>query len=76
VSEFSFLFICVYVHFDIDLQKTPYDDQCALRIFARCDDVMRMVMEELNLTIPPYVDKQLWSDEEWLTNFEQNWPFR
>ncbi|CAF3927769.1 unnamed protein product [Rotaria sordida] len=59
-----------------DLQKTPYDDQCALRIFARCDDVMRMMMEELNLVIPSYIDLQLWSDAQWLTDFEQNWPFR
>lgn len=61
---------------NIDLQKTPYDDECALRIFARCDDVMRMVMKELNLTIPPYTDLQLWSDADWLAGFEQNWPFR
>jgi hypothetical protein len=65
-----------FLSFDIDLQKTPYDDQCALRIFARCDDVMRMVMKELNLRIPPYTDLQLWSDEQWLTDFGQNWPFR
>ena len=44
---------------NLDLQKTPYDDACALRIYARCDDVMRMVMDELNLTIPSYVDLQL-----------------
>ena len=24
----------------INLQQTPYDDHCALRIFARCDDGM------------------------------------
>ncbi|CAF1364101.1 unnamed protein product [Rotaria sordida] len=60
----------------VNLQKTPYDDQCALRIFARCDDVMRMMMEELNLVIPSYIDLQLWSDAQWLTDFEQNWPFR
>jgi hypothetical protein len=35
-----------------------------------------MVMEELNLTIPPYTDLQLWADAQWLTDFEQNWPFR
>ncbi|CAF1155592.1 unnamed protein product [Adineta ricciae] len=59
-----------------DLQKTPYDDQCALRIFARCDDVMKMVMKELDLVIPPYTDLQLWSNAEWLADFERNWPFR
>ena len=61
---------------NLDLQKTPYDSRCALRIFARCDDVMSMVMKELNLTIPPYVDLKLWSDEQWMKDFEENWPFR
>ncbi|CAF1394071.1 unnamed protein product [Adineta ricciae] len=60
----------------VNLQKTPYDDQYALRIFARCDDVMKMVMEELNLVIPPYTDLQLWSNTEWLADFERNWSFR
>ncbi|UJR11436.1 hypothetical protein I4U23_015616 [Adineta vaga] len=60
----------------VNLQKTPYDKNCALRIFARCDDVMSMIMKELNLTIPPYVDLKLWSDEQWLKDFENNWPFR
>lgn len=60
----------------LDLQKTPFDGLCAVRIFARCDDVMRMVTQELNLNIPPYTDLQLHSNSEWLTNFEQNWPFR
>ncbi|CAF3758687.1 unnamed protein product [Rotaria sordida] len=60
----------------VNLQKTPYDDLCALRIFARCDDVMKMVMKELNLTIPPYTDLTLWSNAQWLKDFEQNWPFR
>ncbi|CAF1566230.1 unnamed protein product [Adineta steineri] len=60
----------------INLQKTPYDDQCALRIYARCDEVMSMVMKELNLTIPQYTDLKLWTDTQWMTDFEQNWPFR
>ncbi|CAF0776560.1 unnamed protein product [Adineta ricciae] len=60
----------------VNLQKTPYDSRCALRIFARCDEVMSMVMKELNLTIPPYVDLKLWSDEQWMKDFEKNWPFR
>lgn len=61
---------------NVDLQKTPYDDKCTLRIFARCDDVMKMLMQELNLIIPPYTDMQFWSNTQWLTDFEQNWPFR
>jgi hypothetical protein len=66
------LFHNIFFLFDIDLQKTPYGDQCALRIFARCYDVMRMVMNELNLTILPYVGLQLWMDTQWMTDFEQN----
>lgn len=60
----------------VNLQKTPYDDNCALRIYARCDEVMQMVMDELNLTIPPYIDLQLYSNTEWLNDFDKNWPFR
>ena len=37
---------------------------------------MKMVMEELNLSIPPYTDLQLWSNPEWLANFDRQWPFR
>ena len=62
--------------FGVDLQKTPYDDRCALRIFARCDDVMRMLMKELDVTIPPYSDLSLWSNAQWLADFEKQWPFR
>ena len=78
MSEISFpsSYLIVSRLLNKDLQKTPYDDQCALRIFARCDDVMKMVMEELNLLIPPYTDLQLWSNTEWLADFERNWPFR
>ncbi|CAF1429137.1 unnamed protein product [Adineta steineri] len=60
----------------INLQKTPYDDLCELRIFAQCDDVMSMLMKELDLTISPYIDLKLWLNEQWLADFEQNWAFR
>uniref|UniRef100_A0A6T8BGH0 Deacetylase sirtuin-type domain-containing protein n=2 Tax=Prymnesium polylepis TaxID=72548 RepID=A0A6T8BGH0_9EUKA len=33
----------------INLQQTPYDDGCSLRIFARADDVLRMLAAELRL---------------------------
>jgi NAD+-dependent protein deacetylase sirtuin 6 len=33
----------------INLQKTPYDSLASIRIFAKCDDVMRMLMEELTI---------------------------
>jgi len=38
-----------------NLQKTPLDSKCTLRIFAKCDDLMKMVMEELQLEIPPFI---------------------
>ncbi|CAF1186618.1 unnamed protein product [Adineta steineri] len=60
----------------VNLQKTPYDNECELRIFARCDEVMTMVMKELNLTIPRYTDLKLWEDTEWMIDFEENWLFR
>ncbi|CAF1014310.1 unnamed protein product [Didymodactylos carnosus] len=60
----------------VNLQKTPYDDHCALRIYARCDEVLAMVMKELNVEIPPYKDLKLASDSNWMKEFEKNWPFR
>lgn len=71
---YNFIYDVIFLH--IDLQKTPYDSLCALRIFARCDDVMNMVMRELSSTIPIYTDLKLWSNPQWLENFEKNWPFR
>lgn len=38
-----------------NLQKTPLDDLAALRIHARCDDLMAAVMGELGLTIPAWI---------------------
>eukprot|EP00474_Spongospora_subterranea_P001057 CRZ01515.1 hypothetical protein [Spongospora subterranea] len=37
--------ICV-----INLQKTHLDRRCAIRIFARCDDVFRLLLENLGLS--------------------------
>mmetsp|Transcript_6014 Transcript_6014/g.7795 ORF Transcript_6014/g.7795 Transcript_6014/m.7795 type:complete len:426 (-) Transcript_6014:63-1340(-) len=34
----------------INLQETPYDDTCALRIFGKIDDVMMLLAEELEIT--------------------------
>jgi NAD-dependent SIR2 family protein deacetylase len=34
----------------INLQQTPYDDDCALRIFGKADDVMSLLAEELAIT--------------------------
>lgn len=38
----------------INLQKTPYDRFCGLRIWARSDVVFEKLMAELNLTVPEY----------------------
>jgi len=33
----------------INLQGTPYDSQCSLRIFGKCDDVMTRLADELGI---------------------------
>lgn len=38
----------------INLQKTHYDHEAALRIWAPCDIVMQMLMQELNVPIPDH----------------------
>eukprot|EP01083_Nonionella_stella_P288077 980496_1 len=38
----------------VNLQKTPCDDICSLRIFAKIDDVMVGVMKELDIEIPEW----------------------
>lgn len=35
----------------LTIQKTPYDDVAALRVFAKCDDFMMVVARKLGLTI-------------------------
>jgi len=42
----------------VNLQKTPYDRACKLRIFSDCDTVMQMLMEKLDMPIPPWVLKR------------------
>uniref|UniRef100_A0A8C9TW49 NAD-dependent protein deacetylase sirtuin-7 n=1 Tax=Scleropages formosus TaxID=113540 RepID=A0A8C9TW49_SCLFO len=39
----------------VNLQWTPKDDLATLKIHAKCDDAMRLLMQELDITIPPYV---------------------
>jgi len=36
----------------VNLQQTPKDEVATLRIHAKCDEVMRLVMEELGVPIP------------------------
>ena len=43
----------------INLQETPYDQDCTLKIHAKCDDVMKEVMKALNLEIGTYEYKQV-----------------
>jgi len=40
----------------VNLQKTPYDSRCAIRIFAKTDVVMALLMEKIEMSIHIYED--------------------
>eukprot|EP01084_Bolivina_argentea_P191571 329069_1 len=42
----------------VNLQKTPLDDLCAVRIYAKCDNVMQLLMKQLELQIPEWILKR------------------
>ena len=39
----------------VNLQRTPLDSLASLRIYAKCDDVSRMLAEKLSLQIPKFL---------------------
>lgn len=40
----------------INLQKTPFDSLASIRIFGKTDDVMKLLMEELNIEVSCSID--------------------
>jgi len=38
-----------------NLQKTPKDNKAKLRIFAKTDDLMKLVMKNLGIEVPPFI---------------------
>ena len=38
----------------VNLQATPLDYCCKLRIFAKCEEVSKMLMSKLGLEIPEF----------------------
>jgi len=39
----------------VNLQNTPYDSISSCRVYAKCDDFMKLVMAKLNLNIPEFI---------------------
>jgi len=60
----------------INLQKTPADDDCDLRIFAKIDTVMTALMSKLGLDIPNWEDLNLHENDVFLNNFRKQYKFR
>eukprot|EP01009_Symbiontida_sp_KSa7_P008522 NODE_6111_length_291_cov_323.479339_g5499_i0.p1 GENE.NODE_6111_length_291_cov_323.479339_g5499_i0~~NODE_6111_length_291_cov_323.479339_g5499_i0.p1 ORF type:complete len:74 (+),score=22.00 NODE_6111_length_291_cov_323.479339_g5499_i0:30-224(+) len=47
-----------------------------LRIFAKVDEVMGMLMEALKMEVAPYEERDLAHDAEWLSEFSRGYTFR
>jgi len=60
----------------VNLQKTPYDHKCAIRIFARVDDVMESLSKKLQFTVPTWTNLNLHENTEWMTLFKETYTFR
>jgi len=60
----------------INLQKTPSDEECDLRIFAKVDVVMSALMAKLKLDIPNWEDLALHENNEFLQKFRKYYNFR
>lgn len=42
----------------VNLQRTPLDSQCSIRIFAKIDELMELLMKKLELEIPEFDKNQ------------------
>jgi len=38
-----------------NLQKTPLDNIASCKIYAKCDDILKAVMQKLDIAIPPFI---------------------
>lgn len=50
----------------VNLQKTPKDKHARVIVHARCDDVMRRVMQRLRLPVPPFVRRDRFALRTWV----------
>jgi hypothetical protein len=48
----------------VNLQHTPLDKHASVRVYAKADDVMQQVMEQLNLAVPAFTLKRYLTIEE------------
>jgi len=46
----------------LNLQKTRFDDDCAVRIFGKCDEFMQLLMAELDIDVPEFDESEYIAD--------------